>query len=580
MRKSLHHVLKRDFWNTDKQPSTEQNHRYYIWWYGLAFPQFLGSSVTIKHDEATQHARTLKFCKRALKNPWQDYSGRKVSVPTTALGTAPEVKYPPDNAPCALTAATPAPWQGRGQDAGQRQPLPVSAEPAAAAGVGASPPGSAGSTLRRTRPVRGQRAAAGWQPAPGRARLCPRMHWLGTLRGQERDNLAQRRAPGGRPALPFSSPLRGQARDEGPPPVRSLPAPRRERVARPRPTTVPAGHGELHLGGRDAGAEYVKIPHGRHLRKPTASARLLLPRRLLQPEHGTERRGRERGREGGGGAYRPRGATPLPPVARSAVSAESRSAPLRARGMRPPTGAARHERAVTSPRAGVARARSGRGEPDGASEGEHRALRGNAAPQPPRPRSVRGGEVPRRRRAQGTVPRDFAPAPPWSLPPLPLHGNSLSVPSRRLSGESSPYALTNEELPWCLPLGSCTESPAQFGPVPQAVRGISSFRVSACAGPRATAAAAGGSACGPDSKARRGVLLRGRHHKSAGRRTLEVCGQRRGTAGRGAGPVPPGGAAERGRRVLPGRQTGTARWYLLPESHRPLQWRKSRGKRD
>lgn len=204
----------------------------------MAFPQFLGSSVTIKHDEATEHARTPKFCKRALKNPCRDYSGRKASVPTTALGTAPEVKYLPGTVPCALTGATAAAGSGagrmRGGGAGRMR------------GGGSRCPSRQSPRAPALRPrVRRQqpatdtpgarpRAAAGWQPAPaapGSARGCAGSSSR-SARSEGRSGRCASHSAGVRSAsLPLPAPLASPGRGvpARPPP----PTPRGERAARP-----------------------------------------------------------------------------------------------------------------------------------------------------------------------------------------------------------------------------------------------------------------------------------------------------------------------------------------------------------
>lgn len=215
-------------------------------------------------------------------------------------------------------------------------------------------------------------------------------------------------------------PLRARPSSAAPglPEARTHSAPPREGNRRKlRAAASPAGHGELHLGGRDARAEHVKIPHGRHVREPTAPAHFLLPRRLLQPEHEAARRaaGAEEGRDG-----KEEAAPGGPSAARR---------PLTARGVPgAPLRTASHRRlrsgALTSPRAGAAwRERSPAAcrppavlcrAPTGPSRPVPRPL----AAHPPGPP---GRGSPRRKRHNGSA-RETAPCPAGSsarLSPLP-----------------------------------------------------------------------------------------------------------------------------------------------------------------
>lgn len=194
---------------------------------------------------------------------------------------------------------------------------------------------------------------------------------LGTLCGARRDRASHGAGhAGGNPAparplppllpAPLTSP--GRARHGAGNSPLARPAP-----PTPRAAAVPAGHGELHLGGRDAGAEDVKIPHGRHLRKPTAPSRLPPPRRLLQPEHGAAQGGTEGGTEEAAPGRSLHRASP-PPVWRSPG----------------PRAATAGSGAVTSPPARAARdcapargARCGR---------DRRRPEGTQPPRPPPPR--------------------------------------------------------------------------------------------------------------------------------------------------------------------------------------------------
>lgn len=139
-----------------------------------------------------------------------------------------------------------------------------------------SPPAALGTAPEVKEPLEEARRG----PAP---RLWPRRDPKGTREGPGGDHRGQggRFSPGG----PRSSPAEGSVSVPVPPPLRGH---------RPPGAASPAGHGELHLGGRDAGAERVKIPHGRHVGEPPA------PGRLLQPEHGWGSAERERMEEGEG----------------------------------------------------------------------------------------------------------------------------------------------------------------------------------------------------------------------------------------------------------------------------------------